>query len=121
MNDCRILISKFDLVGDVTIKGLGEAMMITWAWYGLRIEKENESVNSLEIYISVPERSYHLDVHNEEMAGIYLARRFKTALLDMGVKRLTVKSRVRKGEQWTETMAKDAEKQMKQAIYGSQW
>lgn len=103
------------------IQGLGEVMMITWAWFGLRIERVNESTDELELYISVPEHSDHMDAKRQEMSGSHLAKRFKTALTDMGVKRLTVKSRTRKGEHWTESMAKEAEKHMRQTIYGSQW
>ena len=39
---------------------------------------------------------------------------------DMGVKRLTVRYRIRY-EYWTEQMGKDAEVKVRQAIYGSQW
>ena len=103
------------------MQGLGEAILITWARYGLRIEKQNESVDCLEIYISVPEHSYATNAYGQEMAGLTLARRFKKALTEMGVKRLVVKSRVRTGEVWLEPMANEAETQMRQTIYGSQW
>ena len=39
---------------------------------------------------------------------------------DMGVKRLTVRYRIR-DEYCTEKMYKDAEVKVRQAIYGSQW
>jgi len=103
------------------MSGLGEAMMISWASFGVRIEKQRESIYSLEIYISVPEHSYILNADGEEMAGEILAKRFKTVLTDIGVKRLTVKYKVRAGESWSEKLAKDAEIQMRKTIYGSQW
>ena len=102
------------------MKGLGEAIYIVWMSLGVVIEKINESVDSLEIFISVPKSSYRNDVHGNEMAGDHLAKRFKDKTKDMGVKRLTVRYRVR-DEYWTEQMGKDAEVKVRQAIYGSQW
>lgn len=102
------------------MKGLGEAIYIVWASFGVVIEKINESVDNLEIFISVPKSSYHNDVHGNEMAGNLLAKRFKDKMKDMGVKRLTVRYRVR-DEYWTEQMCKDADVKVRQAIYGSQW
>lgn len=102
------------------MKGLGEAAYIVWASFGVEIEKINESVDSLEIFISVPKSSYQNDTHNNEMAGDYLAKRFKDTMKDMGVKRLTVRYRVR-NEHWTEQMYKDSIVKARQTIYGSQW
>ena len=45
---------------------------------------------------------------------------FKDIMKDIGVKRLTVRYRVR-NEHWTEQMYKDAVVKAKQTIYGSQW
>ena len=39
------------------MSGLGEAVMITWAEYGLKIENTSETTESLVIYVSVPEHS----------------------------------------------------------------
>lgn len=97
----------------------GEVMLITWASLGLRIEKSNETPEHLEIYISVPETSYHLNINKEQMAGMTLAKRFKTVMNDMGIKKLVVKSRIRKGDNWTKEKAKAAEEQMKYEIYGN--
>lgn len=107
-------------IGRKTMKGLGEAVYIVWASFGVEIEKINESVDNLEIFISVPKSSYRNDVHSNEMAGDYLAKRFKDTMKDIGVKRLTVRYRVR-NEHWTEQMYKDAIVKAKQTIYGSQW
>lgn len=102
------------------MKGLGEAVYIVWASFGVEIEKINESVDNLEIFISVPKSSYRNDVHSNEMAGAHLAKRFKDTMKDIGVKRLTVRYRVR-NEHWTEQMYKDAIVKARQTIYGSQW
>lgn len=102
------------------MKGLGEVAYIVWKSLGIIIERINESVDNFEVFISVPSSSYHKDVNGNEMAGDHLAKRFKIALKDMGVKRLTVKYRVR-NEYWTEEMYKDAIVKAKQDIYGSQW
>ena len=38
---------------------MGAAIAITWARFGVKIEKENETQDMFELYISVPERSFH--------------------------------------------------------------
>ena len=103
-----------------TRKGLGESIYIVWMSFGIVIEKINESVDNLEIFISVPKSSYRNDVHGNEMAGDILAKRFQDKMRGIGVKRLTVRYRVR-DEYWTEQMYKDAEIKARQMIYGSQW
>lgn len=95
--------------------------MIVFAEQGLTIENVKEEPESLTIYISVPEDGYHTNVHGEIMAGKVLARRFKEIMLDMGVKRLTIKSRIRNGDIWTEAKSKDAAVKMKKTLYGSQY
>ena len=96
-------------------------MLIVFAEQGLIIESVKEEPESLTIYISVPEDGYHADVHGEIMAGKVLARRFKEIMFDMGVKRLTVKSKIRKGDIWTEEKAKAAELKMRKQLFGSQY
>ena len=39
------------------VKGLGEAIYIVWMSFRIVIEKVNESVDNLEIFISVPKSS----------------------------------------------------------------
>ena len=103
------------------MSAVGEAMMITWAGFGLKIELYNETQEKLEIYISVPEHSFMLNVNQEEMAGMTLSKRFKEALTEMGVKRIVVKSRTRDGESWTKEMAEDEELSMRKMLFGSQY
>lgn len=103
------------------INSLGEVMMMTWAKMGLKIENQIETQESLTIYISVPEFSDERNIHNEEMSGMRLAKRFKETLIDIGIKRLTVKAKIRFGEHWTEEMGQDAELKMRKMLYGSQY
>lgn len=103
------------------INGLGEVMMMTWAKMGLKIENQIETQESLTIYISVPEFSDERNVYGEEMSGMRLAKRYKEMLIDMSVKRLTVKAKIRSSEHWTKEMGKDAELNMRKMIYGSQY
>lgn len=103
------------------INGLAEAMMMTWAKMGLKIENQIETQESLTIYISVPEFSDERNVRNEEMAGMRLAKRFKETLIDMGIKRLTVKAKIRFGEYWTKEMGKERELRIRKILYGSQY
>ncbi len=94
---------------------------IVWREFGLIIEKEKESVDGLEVYISVPGDTYKTDTHGEKMCGMFLAKRFKQVLVEEGVKRLTVRVRVRTGEKWTPDMAEQANIKAKQEMFGSQW
>lgn len=94
---------------------------IVWREFGLIIEKEKESVDGLEVYISVPEDTYKTDAYGEKMCGIFLAKRFKQSLVDAGVKRLTVRARVRAGDEWTPEKAKQANIKARQEMFGSQW
>lgn len=103
------------------INDLGKVMMITWAKMGLKIENQIETQESLIIYISVPEFSNERNVRNEEMSGMRLAKRFKDTFIDMGVKRLTVKAKIRSGEHWTKEMGQDAELKARKMLYGSQY
>lgn len=94
---------------------------IVWREFGLAIEKEKESIDGLEVYISVPEDSYKKNAHGEKMCGMCLAKRFKQVLVEQGVKRLTVRARVRTGEEWTPEMAEQANIKARQEMFGSQW
>lgn len=66
------------------INDLGEAMMMTWAKMGLKIENQIETQESLTIYISVPEFSDERNVYGEEMSGMRLAKRYKEMLYRNG-------------------------------------
>ena len=94
---------------------------IVWREFGLTIEREKESIEGLEVYISVPEDSYKTNAHGEKMCGMFLAKRFKQVLVEQGVKRLTVRARVRVGEEWTPEMAEQANIKARQEMFGSQW
>ena len=94
---------------------------IVWREFGLIIEKEKESVDGLEIYISVPEDTYKTNAHGEKMCGMSLAKRFKQILVEQGVKRLTVRARVRAGDEWTPEKAEQANIKARQEMFGSQW
>lgn len=103
------------------MNGLGEAMMMSMAKMGLKIENSIETQESLSIYISVPEFSDERNIRDEEMSGMRLAKRYKEMLIDMGIKRLTVKAKIRSGEHWTKTMGEEAELNMRKMLYGSQY
>ena len=94
---------------------------IVWRELGLIIEKEKENIDGLEVYISVPEDTYKTDAHGEKMCGMFLAKKFKQVLVEEGVKRLTVRVRVRTGEEWTPDMAEQANIKARQEMFGSQW
>ena len=94
---------------------------IVWREFGLVIEREKESIDGLEVYISVPEDSYKINARGEKMCGMCLAKRFKQVLVEQGVKRLTVRARVRVGEEWTPEMAEQANIKARQEMFGSQW
>jgi len=100
---------------------LGKSMLIVWAELGITIENIKEDPEHLVIYISVPESSYKTNVDGIELSGSFLAKRFKQTFIDMGAKRLTVKSRTRTGEVWSKEKAELAAIQMKKHLFGSQY
>lgn len=103
------------------MNSLGEAMLISMAGAGIKIENETETQESLTIYISVPEFSDEKNVYGEEMSGMRLVKRYKEMLIDMGIKHLTVKVKIRSGEHWTKEMGQEAELNMRKILYGSQY
>ena len=42
-------------------------------------------------------------------------------MLIMGIKRLTVKAKIRSGEHWTKEMGQEAELNVRKILYGSQY
>lgn len=98
---------------------LSSIMMITWAGFGLKIEREQEGTDGLVVYVSVPEHSYQHNASGSEMAGMALAKRFKESIEAMGVKSLTVKTRVRDGEMWTWEMQEEAESIRKRQLFNN--
>ena len=99
---------------------IGQAMYIAWRGMGVVIDNIKETCEDLTIYISVPKSSYHRNVNDIEMSGAFLAKRFKETLTEMGVKRLTVKYKIR-DEAWTENKRLDAEEKAKKELFKSQW
>ncbi len=102
------------------IQGLGEAMLLTWAQLGVVIEDVKETTELLSVYISVPKSSYHNNADGENMSGMFLAKRFKDSFIDMGVKRVVVKAKVRE-EDWTKELSTEAVIKTRKELYGSQW
>lgn len=100
---------------------MGMGIMLGWTQMGVIIDKELETQESLTIYISVPEHSYHKDVHGKEMAGTHLAKRIKETLVKMGIKRLTVKYKIRTGDYWTKEKSNQADLEMRKKLFGSQY
>lgn len=100
---------------------LRKVMLIEWARTGVKIDKEEETQESYTIYISVPEHSYRNMADGTEMSGKTLAKRFKDVLVEMGIKRLTIKARTIKGLNWTKDMGETAALNMRKKLYGSQY
>lgn len=96
-------------------------VMLTLTELGVTIEKTEECSESLTIFISVPEHSYRNNANGEEMSSAVLAKRIKTVFEGLGVKRLTVKYRVRAGELWTKELSDKAVLEMRKTIFGSQY
>lgn len=103
------------------MKGLGEVFYLTMASYGITFDHEEETSDQLKLWISVPEHSENTDVHGNEMAGDYLAKRVKTMLKEMGVINLIILAKIRKDEYWTKQMGKDRMNEVGKALHKSQW
>ncbi|MGN0245746.1 MAG: hypothetical protein ACI4DK_07255 [Lachnospiraceae bacterium] len=98
------------------IDGLGEAMYITWCGLGIIIDKIDETFDDLIIYISVPKNT----TIASDLYGDKLAKRLKETLTEMGVKRLTVKYKIR-DEVWNTEKRAAAEIEARKKLFGSQW
>lgn len=99
-----------------------ELMIVAFAGMGVEFENITTNSENIVLYISVPEVSYKIDIYGKQMAGANLALRFKKTLEAMGLKHFIVKSRTRKGENWTEEDKKESvdlykEKLLKDLIF----
>lgn len=79
-----------------------KAIYIVLKEYGLTVENVNSENNT--IYISVPKTSDVKTISGSDVAGIYLAKKFKGMF---NSDRYTVKYRIR-DEHWTSEMARSA-------------
>lgn len=99
---------------------IGNVVMQVWTEKGVQIERVDESPALLQVWISVPEHSWCKAADGNEMAGDYLARRFKTVMTEMGVKRLLLRARTRVGDNWTKEKGEAAVDHFRRDLYGSQ-
>ena len=96
---------------------LGRAIYIAWKQLGITIDHVSETTCKTEIWISVPETSDEINVEGKQMAGMVLARRIKETLTEMGVRNLTVKVKIRKGDHWSTKDGERAKTDALNAIY----
>ena len=88
---------------------IGKAMLITYAGYGVQIDKFDDTDAGVILLFSVPKNSYRKNVDNIEMSDRHLATRVKQTLEDMGVVFADCRYKVR-DEYWNEDMEKSAMK-----------
>lgn len=104
-----------------------KAMVVCWSELGVIVEHSKYTDHPIW-YISVPEHSFTVDSHGDEMSGMFLAKKIKhksNATFNIALGHpvnFEVKARVRKGEQWTaEDAAKakyDALRRVKSVSFG---
>ena len=94
---------------------LSKAMLITWAGLGIEIDRLDDSPDGIICYISVPRSTTHLNAYSEQMAGQHLAKRFKQALTEMGIKFSVCKFKVRE-EDWDDNKKYIAEEAVKKQL-----
>lgn len=85
--------------------------------FGIKITKTVHTEKGDDIYISVPETSYHYNAKNEQMAGAVLAQRFKEMLKDFNIPFNNVLFKIRKGEHWTEADKEWTINEMKSSLF----
>lgn len=95
---------------------VAKAMLVTWAGYGVTIEKYNTVDGKLTFYISVPERSKFEDVNKNELSGQFLSTAFRRALSDMGMVDAVLKARIRQGDYWDSAKQDGAKVNMEQFL-----
>lgn len=78
--------------------------------FGVRVDKMYEGMVPPTVYISVPESSELKTITPEsiDIAGKYLASKFKDTVNTLFIKDAIVKVKIRKGETWTETDRQNA-------------
>lgn len=62
-----------------------------------------------------------MNAHGEQMSGMRLSKRLREVMEDMGIKRLTVKAKVRTGDHWTKEKHDAADLEMRKSLFGSQY
>ena len=88
---------------------LGQAMLITYAEMGVKIDMFDNTDNGIILLFTVPKNSYDKDVNNIEMSGKHLASRVKHTLEEMGVFFADCRYGIR-DEYWTKDNADAAKK-----------
>lgn len=97
---------------------MSKVFLITWYSQGVEIDKTEYRDGVPYIFISVPQTSHNKHKSGKEMAGDFLARRFKEVLKEMTTYDPVVKYRIRIGDNWTPEKQKNAETLKKQELYG---
>lgn len=90
-----------------------KAMYIVLQEFGLKIDRVDEELRT--IYVSVPETSDKKSSNGEDVAGIYLARKFKTTINHTSNLNYTVRYRIRK-QHWTHQMGDEAKKSAEETV-----
>lgn len=86
---------------------IGQAILISYAGYGIQIHKFDNTDEGIILLFSVPKSSYHKGANGIEMSGKYLAQRVKRTLEEMGLVFADCRYKTR-DEHWNEDMAKIA-------------
>ena len=88
---------------------MAKGILLGWKSLGVEIENMEEKDGKAFVTISVPETSYKVDAHGNEMAGLLLIKRLKQKMSGIAPK-LVISGYVRRGEHWTKEMS-DAARQ----------
>lgn len=88
---------------------IGQAMLITYAELGVKIDKLDNTDTGIVLLFSVPKSSYHKGADDIEMSGKHLAQRVKRTLEGMGMVFADCRYKTR-NEHWNEDMANLARK-----------
>ena len=91
----------------MTAEILNQVARLSWAEFGIFIDREDPATPA--IYFTVPEHSYHKNANGVEMAGDFLAKRFKTTSIEAGIPRATkFLYKIRNGDNWNQGNANQA-------------
>ena len=97
---------------------IGQAVVITWAGYGVVIDNIVEENNKLTVYISVPKDTIatrSTSATGEKMCGAYLANRLQTTLNGITRKTNVIMFKVR-DEVWDDRKSREAEERVKAMV-----
>lgn len=99
---------------------LGNAMLITYAQMGVKIDRLEDTDDGIIFLFTVPKYSWEFDAHGKEMSGKHLASRVKETLEEMGMVFVDIRYGIR-NEHWDKTKGDAAKNEALKDMCYKKW